>query len=174
MVTVGWQAAYDAASGQVLLFGGDPGFSRRPQNLTWEWTGTNWTLLSPAKSPLRREYGSMTYDALNQRIVLFGGASNGTQTKESSSTRLWNGSTWQGGGWSRPTAGPVLAGAGSGPGRRAGVQQCQRHLLDGEQRRYVERHPLAAGHDGLDPAHGGLRRGRLRQFAQVRLAAGVA
>jgi hypothetical protein len=94
VVTIAWQGAYDAASGQVLLFGGDPGSDRKPHDLTWDWTGTNWTQLSPDKSPLRREYGSMTYDALNQRIVLFGGASNGTQTKEPSSTRLWNGSTW--------------------------------------------------------------------------------
>jgi hypothetical protein len=94
VVTIAWQAAYDAASGQVLLFGGDPGSARPPQNLTWEWTGSNWTQLSPAKSPRGREYGSMIYDALDQRIILFGGASNGTQTKEPSSTRRWNGSSW--------------------------------------------------------------------------------
>jgi hypothetical protein len=84
-----------AASGQVLLFGGGPGSDRPPQGLTWGWTGTTWTQLSPVKSPPGREYGSMTYDALNQQIVLFGGASNGIQTKEPSSTWLWNGSTWR-------------------------------------------------------------------------------
>lgn len=36
----------------------------------------------------------MTYDALNQRIMLFGGASNGTQTTYPTSTRAWKPSAW--------------------------------------------------------------------------------
>jgi hypothetical protein len=94
-VTIAWQAAYDAATGQPLLFGGDPGNDNPPQNLTWAWTGTTWTQLTPAVSPPGLEYASMTYDAPNQRVMLFGGASNGTQTKHPSSTWAWNGTTWR-------------------------------------------------------------------------------
>jgi hypothetical protein len=94
VVTTAWQGAYDAATGQPLLFGGDPGNNNPPQNLTWAWTGTTWTQLSPAVSPPGLEYASMTYDAANQRVMLFGGASNGTQTKHPSSTWAWNGTTW--------------------------------------------------------------------------------
>jgi hypothetical protein len=82
---------YDAATQDVILFGGYDGHYLGD---TWAWTGTTWTQLAPAVSPPGLEYASMTYDALNQRVMLFGGASNGTQTKHPSSTWAWNGTTW--------------------------------------------------------------------------------
>lgn len=94
VVTTAWQGAYDAASGQLLLFGGDPGNGNPPQNLTWTWTGATWTQLSPAKSPRGRVYASLTYDSLNQQVMLFGGASNGTETSHPTTTWAWNGTTW--------------------------------------------------------------------------------
>src|SRR5947207_2004376 len=41
--------AYDAATKQLILFGGQTG----PDflNETWSWTGSNWVKLSPANSP---------------------------------------------------------------------------------------------------------------------------
>jgi hypothetical protein len=95
VVTTAWQAAYDAATQQVLLFGGDPGNGEPPQNGTWAWDGTTWTELSPALSPAGRVYGSLTYNTQSQRIVLFGGATNGSETTYPSSTWNWDGTSWQ-------------------------------------------------------------------------------
>jgi hypothetical protein len=80
-VTTAWQAAYDAASQQVLLFGGDPGDDAPPSQETWTWTGTTWAQLSPASSPSGRVYGSMSYNTVSQRIVLSGGATNRYETR---------------------------------------------------------------------------------------------
>jgi hypothetical protein len=95
VVTVAWQAAYDAATQQVLLFGGDPGNGAPPQNGTWAWNGTTWTELSPATSPPGRAYGSLGYNQHLQRIVMFAGTSNGRETRYPTSTWDWNGTTWQ-------------------------------------------------------------------------------
>jgi hypothetical protein len=89
-----WQGAYDAASGQLLLFGGDRGKTKPALNGTWEWTGTTWTQLSPAASPPGRSYGTMTYNAADQRVVLTAGKMTGTTTTYATTTWAWNGSTW--------------------------------------------------------------------------------
>jgi Galactose oxidase, central domain len=94
VVTTAWQGAYDTASGQVLLFGGDPGDGNPPQNLTWTWTGTTWSQLSPATSPPGRVYGSMTYDPVLQRVVLLGGATNGSETEYPTAAWIWKNGTW--------------------------------------------------------------------------------
>ncbi len=91
VVSTAWQAAYDGASHQLVIFGGDPGLGTF-SNATWAWTGTTWTRLHPAASPAHRAYGSMTYDPALRRLVLFGGS-----TGESDPTAIWewNGTTWQ-------------------------------------------------------------------------------
>jgi len=89
-----WQGAYDAASHQLLLFGGDRGKKNPALDGTWEWTGTTWAPLSPAASPPGRSYGTMTYDAANQRVVLTAGKMTGTTTTYPTTTWSWNGSTW--------------------------------------------------------------------------------
>jgi hypothetical protein len=94
VLTVAWMAAYDPASKQVLLFGGDPGNDNPPSAATWAWTGTTWTRLAPAVSPGGREYGSMSWNTGNGRIVLFGGSSNGLESQYPHSTWEWNGRTW--------------------------------------------------------------------------------
>jgi hypothetical protein len=88
VVTFAWQAAYDAASGQLLLLGGDPG-SGSPLNGTWDWTGTTWTQLTSGPA---RAYGSMTYNTSTQRIELFGGA--GPAAGFGDSIWTWDGSIW--------------------------------------------------------------------------------
>jgi hypothetical protein len=94
VITTAWQAAYDAASQQVVLFGGDPGGGQQPLDGTWAWTGTTWTQLTPALSPPGRVYGSMTYNSTSQRIILFGGSTNGAETTFPATTWTWDGSTW--------------------------------------------------------------------------------
>jgi hypothetical protein len=50
-----------------------------------------WNLLIPADSPSARYDHSMVYDADHQRVVLFGGETNGTFLGD---TWLWDGDTW--------------------------------------------------------------------------------
>jgi Kelch motif len=86
------QAAYDTASNQLLLFGGDAGHSTF-LNTIWTWTGTDWTQLSPAVSPPPRAYGAMTFDSATGQVVLFSGSENAL-TSFPTTTWAWNGSTW--------------------------------------------------------------------------------
>ena len=62
--------AYDAATGNIVLFGG---YTRRPLDDTWTWDGSTWTKQAPAPSPSARYATSMAYDAATGNIVLFGG-----------------------------------------------------------------------------------------------------
>src|SRR5579871_868783 len=55
--------AYDAAHGQVVLFGGN-GLGPAV-NDTWVWDGTNWTLKSPQTSPPARVGHAMVYDSVH-------------------------------------------------------------------------------------------------------------
>jgi hypothetical protein len=82
--------AYDAATGNVILFGGT-GSDGTALGDTWSFDGTNWVELNPASSPSPRWNVSMTYDPATQMIVLFGGYDNGTASGE---TWNWNGSNW--------------------------------------------------------------------------------
>ena len=64
--------AYDAATGTIVLFGGNNANSP-PVGDTWTWDGSTWTKQAPATSPSAREVASMAYDAATGTIVLFGG-----------------------------------------------------------------------------------------------------
>jgi Galactose oxidase, central domain len=90
VVSTAWQAAYDTASHQLILFGGDADglFS----NATWMWNGTTWTQLIPPARPGRRAYGSLTYDGVLHRLVLSAGSSGHTDL---TTIWEWNGTTWQ-------------------------------------------------------------------------------
>ncbi len=63
--------AYDAATGTVVLFGGNDLFGALAD--TWTWDGTTWTQRHPATSPSARTSASMAYDAATGTVVLFGG-----------------------------------------------------------------------------------------------------
>lgn len=91
---VAWQGAYDAASSQLLMFGGDAGGKKPFLNSTWTWTGTTWTQLHPATSPPGRAYGSMTYDTATKQVVLFAGRANSPTTSFPTTAWAWNGTTW--------------------------------------------------------------------------------
>ncbi|HEX4006090.1 MAG TPA: kelch repeat-containing protein [Acidobacteriaceae bacterium] len=83
--------AYDAAHGQVLMFGGMGG----PAGIlddTWTWNGTSWTQESPGTSPAARYGAAIAYDAAHGQVVLFGGLdANGNSLGD---TWVWNGTTW--------------------------------------------------------------------------------
>jgi hypothetical protein len=85
--------AYDPATGNTVLFGGDE-ITSGPNvllNDTWIWNGTTWTQQFPATSPPALYGASMVYDAAISRLVLFGGVSSSGDTAE---TWTWDGTTW--------------------------------------------------------------------------------
>jgi hypothetical protein len=102
----GGSFTFDAATGTGVLFGGFDGVNRFTG--TWTWTGGpgsegSWALQQPATSPPDSAFGWMAaYDAITQRVLLFGQAS--------ARTWAWNGVTWT-----------SLAPAASPPGRNSGT-----------------------------------------------------
>ena len=82
--------AYDAAHGQVLLFGGR-GESGDFLGDTWLWDGEGWTQAAPATSPPARGAAAMVYDAAHGRLLLFGGEN---ETGLLNDTWEWDGSSW--------------------------------------------------------------------------------
>ena len=89
-VRYGEAMAYDAATGTVVLFGGDDRFES-PLGDTWTWDGSAWTKQAPTSSPPARVFAAMAYDAATGTVVLFGGHGINGQFDD---TWTWNGSTW--------------------------------------------------------------------------------
>jgi pyruvate/2-oxoacid:ferredoxin oxidoreductase beta subunit len=81
--------AYDAARGQVVLFGG-VGYSGT-LNDTWVWDGTNWVEKTPTTRPSGRYGHAMAYDAARGQVVLFGGHD---ASGPLSDTWVWDGTNW--------------------------------------------------------------------------------
>jgi hypothetical protein len=88
--------AYDAATGNVVLFGGQLGRLTPTDRDTWTWDGTSWTQQQPAVSPVGRYGATMAYDADAGNVVLFGGdrgnAASGTRMPDT--TWTWDGTNW--------------------------------------------------------------------------------
>jgi hypothetical protein len=83
--------AFDRSRGRVVLFGGRLSSTSLASNDMWEWDGTNWSQLSPSGSqPPPRFLGTMAYDSMRRRLVLFGGV----QTNWLNDTWEWDGTTW--------------------------------------------------------------------------------
>ena len=88
--------AYDTATGQLILFGGDTpsGFS----STTWVWTGSTWEKLNPTNRPAARGGGSMAYDPATGRLILFGGYDEGLSNAATegylATTWAWTGTDW--------------------------------------------------------------------------------
>ncbi|HEX5230358.1 MAG TPA: kelch repeat-containing protein [Bryobacteraceae bacterium] len=80
--------AYDAARGQVVLFGGYNGSSVLGD--TWVWDGSNWSQRFPATNPSPRDDTAAIYDPMHNVVVLFGGYSGGGLND----TWIWDGINW--------------------------------------------------------------------------------
>jgi hypothetical protein len=80
--------AYDAARGQVVLFGG---VSDVELSDTWVWDGTSWAQKNPLNSPTARYGHKMAYDAARGQVVLFGGRSG---VIDFTDTWVWDGTNW--------------------------------------------------------------------------------
>jgi hypothetical protein len=80
--------AFDADSRLVIVFGGWGGSNGQEMKQTWSWDGTNWVLLSPARSPSARDGLGMAYDPNRHEVVVFGGEV-AIQGKELRDTWKW-------------------------------------------------------------------------------------
>ena len=87
-VELGFSVADDAATGQVVLFGGVDNYSS-----TWLWNGHAWTFTRPAMSPAGRFGASSAYDPQSREILLFGGRLEPGQLADD--TWAWTGRTWK-------------------------------------------------------------------------------
>jgi hypothetical protein len=96
--------AFDAARGEVMLFGGLADRVQAPHLEyladTWTWNGTSWTQRLPTHAPAERALHSMVYDSDRGRVVLFGGVRGPVH----GDTWEWDGVDWE-----------FRAGTGQGP-----------------------------------------------------------
>jgi hypothetical protein len=102
-----FSVAYDAARGQLVLFGGDtqtPNQGLVPYADTWTSDGSAWTQRNPAHSPPARWGAATTYDGATASVLLFGGV--GPQ-QNFNDTWTWDGSDWT---EQLPSAAPATAG----------------------------------------------------------------
>jgi hypothetical protein len=67
------QMAYDPKDGYVVLFGAGFNGYIPYDNETWEFQHGNWTELYPTVVPPARVWASMTYDAKDGYLLMFGG-----------------------------------------------------------------------------------------------------
>lgn len=89
----GHAMAYDAARQRVILFGGYGGSGEIKTLLqdTWEWNGSAWSKMA-STGPTPRQFHSMSFDPVRQRVVLFGGrGQDGTSLDD---LWEWNGTSW--------------------------------------------------------------------------------
>jgi len=85
----GHAAAYDAARGRVVLFGG---WDRADRQDTWEWDGTRWEDRTPVLSgPSARDGHALAWDGARGRVVLFGGSAD----DPFDDLWEWDGATWR-------------------------------------------------------------------------------
>lgn len=88
----GHQMVYDAARGEIVLFGGHDGAYRDD---TWVWNGTNWTEKTGLTTkPGPRAWHAMAYDETRQVVVLFGGSNTTVGGIYLGDTWEWNGTSW--------------------------------------------------------------------------------
>jgi outer membrane murein-binding lipoprotein Lpp len=84
--------AYDPQSHYVVMFGGDRIIGTTKYDTTWSFHHGKWKELSPAVSPLARNYAAMAYDPATGYIVLFSGL--GTADVYYDDTWEFSGGTW--------------------------------------------------------------------------------
>ena len=83
-------AAFDAARGELILFGGQDATTGRRLRDTWRWSGSTWSKAGGA-GPSARSYAKMVYDETRKEILLFGGVADMGVLGD---TWRWDGSGW--------------------------------------------------------------------------------
>ena len=87
-----FEMSYDAANQRTVVpTGPDSNSAALVPGQTWLWDGTDWTQKFPPPAPALRGEGGMAYDAMRQRVVLFGGQYHGNFFKD---TWTWDGTNW--------------------------------------------------------------------------------
>ena len=86
----GTAMAFNSASGDAVLFGGENSIGTRLQD-SWTYNGTNWTLVATTSQPSGRTYASLSYDSPRNNAVLFGGLLSGSISSE---TWTFDGLDW--------------------------------------------------------------------------------
>ena len=82
--------AYDAATSQIVLFGGN--VNGVSMNDTWTWNGSAWSQQAVSTVPPAREAQGMDYNAALGEVVMFGGESGSNSYL--SDTWAYNGTNW--------------------------------------------------------------------------------
>lgn len=103
--------AFDAAHGQVVMFGGDTtdnGFALLGD--TWTWDGSSWSQQHPAHSPSARTRAAMAFDAAHGAVVLTGGSGPTANSPSGAldDTWTWDGSDWRQLQTAHPAGGDVV------------------------------------------------------------------
>ena len=104
--------AFDAANGNVVLFGGQDA-NGVDQNDTWVWDSQDWTQVFPPVSPPARRFDTngMAFSPAGNYVLMFGGITSSLQVL--GDTWTWDGATW--------TQHPISPGAAWPSSRRAPV-----------------------------------------------------
>lgn len=84
---------YDTDRNKTVMFGGIDGFTTTFYNDTWEYDGTDWTLISTGTSPVSRCAHAMSYDKSIKQCVMFGGLASDFLTTLSD-TWFYDGTDW--------------------------------------------------------------------------------
>jgi hypothetical protein len=89
----GASAAYDAAHGVTVVFGGDSG-AHRTLDETWLFDGRCWHQPQLAVSPAPRILAGFAYDPIVKRTLLIGGRSLLGQRDYPQDAWIWDGTAW--------------------------------------------------------------------------------
>ncbi len=88
-------AAYDTATNQLIMYGGETPSAGRPtvyRTATWQWTGSAWSQLATPTTPPGGNC-AMTYDAATSSIVMLVRSDPSTDGSPVQ-TWLWTGTAW--------------------------------------------------------------------------------
>jgi hypothetical protein len=87
--------AYDAKHHVTAMFAGEGSNYTLSDTKLWEWDGATWTARNSAIHPEARILTAMTWDAAREVVVLFGGASDATDSYNMNDTWEWDSSEWK-------------------------------------------------------------------------------
>jgi hypothetical protein len=91
----GHAMAYDENRDRIVLFGGAQDVSTLAYYQdTWEWDGTDWTVVPVACPPPARGGATLAYDQAKQKVLMFGGYTS-QPLLYFNDTYAWDGTVWQ-------------------------------------------------------------------------------